>query len=224
MVATWSTMASFTANIKFFVRFDCRGASIRFGVGWCCLLIWASLALCLFSRASPIAFHVHLEDGCVVNKSVDGGQGHGRVWEDCVPFPEGLVGSDQDGSAFVSCTDEFEQHAGLGLILGDVGYVVEDQQVELVQLRDGAFEEEIAPGLLQLLNQVGGSCEEYAVALLDQGLADGGAEMRLAHTGRANDILPAFPDLRSGFGIRFTHGLVSLFKLSPGQSRVGLPI
>ncbi len=41
---------------------------------------------------------------------------------------------------------------------------------------------------------------------------------------RANDILPAFPDLRFGFGIRFTHGLVSLFKLSRGQSRVGLPI
>jgi hypothetical protein len=45
-----------------------------------------------------------------------------------------------------------------------------------------------------------------------------------AGAGRANDILPAFPDLRFGFGIRFTHGLVSLFKLSPGQSRVGLPI
>lgn len=59
---------------------------------------------------------------------------------------------------------------------------------------------------------------------LDRPDAEAAQQMRLPYAGRANDILPAFPDLRFGFGIRFTHGLVSLFKLSPGQSRVGLRI
>ena len=60
-------------------------------------------------------------------------------------LPEGLVGRDQHGAAFVSGADEFEQHAGLGLILGDVGDVIEDQQMELVEFCNGAFEDKIAP-------------------------------------------------------------------------------
>jgi len=89
-----------------------------------------------------------------MNETIDGGQGHGRVREDRVPGAEGLVGRDQHGAAFVARADQFEQHAGLGLVLGDVGDVVEDQQVELVELCDGAFEGEIAARLLQLLDQV----------------------------------------------------------------------
>jgi len=156
LVTTWEMMAGFAATIKFFLGFDCRGASIRFDVCWCRSLCWSSRTFCLLGSAAPIAFHVHLKDRCMMNEPVDCCQGHGRVGEDCVPFPEGLVDRDQQGSAFVSCADEFEQHAGLGLILGDVCYVVEDQEVEFIQLRDGAFEGEIAPSLLQLLNQVGG--------------------------------------------------------------------
>ena len=89
-----------------------------------------------------------------MNEAVDGGEGHGWIREDRVPGTEWLVGRDQHGAAFVACADQFEQHAGLGLILCDVGDVVEDQQVELVELCDGAFEGEIAARLLQLLDQV----------------------------------------------------------------------
>lgn len=89
--------------------------------------------------SAPIAFHIHLEDGRVVNKPVDGGQGHGRIREDGIPFAEGLVGGDQHGAALISCADDFEQDAGLRLIFGDIGDVVEDQQMELVELCDGAF-------------------------------------------------------------------------------------
>ena len=181
MVATFVMVARFPATIKVFIDFDRRGASIRFGVGWCGSLGWASRALCVFGSAAPIAFHVHLEDGCMMNEPVDGGQRHGRIGEYRIPFSEGLVCRDQHGSALISRADEFEQDARFSLILGDVGNVVEDQQVEFIQLRDGAFEDEIAPGLLQLLNQVGGSGEEHAVAFLDEGQADGGAKMRLAH-------------------------------------------
>ena len=82
--------------------------------------------------------------------------------------------------------------------------------MEFVQLRDGAFQEEIAPGLLQLLSQVGGSCEEHAVAFLDKGQADGRAEMRLADAGRTeqqNVAALSDPAVARGDGadMRFGH-------------------
>ena len=56
-----------------------------------------------------------------MDKSVDGGQGHGLVGKDLGPFAEGLVGGDQNGTAFVASADQFEENAGFGLVLGDVG-------------------------------------------------------------------------------------------------------
>ena len=52
---------------------------------------------------------------------------HSLAWEDSAPFAEGLIGGDQDGSAFVAGGDELEEHAGLGLVLGDVGQVVQSR-------------------------------------------------------------------------------------------------
>ncbi len=51
-------------------------------------------------------------NGGVVDQAIEGGQRHGLVGKDLVPFAEGLVGGDQQGSALVAGTDQFEQHAG----------------------------------------------------------------------------------------------------------------
>jgi hypothetical protein len=50
------------------------------------------------------------------------------------PFAERLVGHDQRRTALVAHADELEQHAGLGLGLADVGDVIEDRQMLLVEL------------------------------------------------------------------------------------------
>ena len=81
---------------------------------------WPSWPFCLFGSTSPVAFDIHLKDGGVMDESVDGGQCHCRVWEDCVPFPEGLVGGDEHRSSLVSRADEFEQNACFSLVLGNV--------------------------------------------------------------------------------------------------------
>ena len=47
---------------------------------------------------------------------------------------------DQQRSAFIASGDQLEQHTGLGRILSDVGDIVEDQQLVLVELGDGGFE------------------------------------------------------------------------------------
>ena len=148
---------------------DCRA-------GW-----WpACAAFAIDSFFASIAFDIHLEDGGVMDEPIDCGERHGLAGEDFAPFAEGLIGGDQDGSAFVAGGDELEEHAGFSLVLGNIGEVVEDQQVIFVELVDRGFEAEIASCELEPLNEIGGASKENTVAVLDQREAQGGREMGLA--------------------------------------------
>ena len=69
-----------------------------------------------------------------MDEAVDRSDGHGLVREDAVPSAEGLVGGDHDGAVLVARVDKLEEDAGLGVIFLDIGQVVEDQEVELVEL------------------------------------------------------------------------------------------
>jgi hypothetical protein len=71
-----------------------------------------------------------------MDEAVDGGERHGRVGEDLAPLAERLVGGDQQRSAVVARADQFEQDARLRLVLGEIGEVVEDQQVSPALGRD----------------------------------------------------------------------------------------
>ena len=108
-----------------------------------------------------------------MDEAVDGGDGHGRIGEDLVPFAEGLITSDDEALALVALGDELEQDGGLGLILAHITEVVEDEAVELVELGESGGQHEIAPGGLQLLHEVGRAGEEHAVAVVDEPGADG---------------------------------------------------
>lgn len=184
---------------------DCRGASISSGVdcraGRRATWPFAPLDGC----AAAIALDVELKDGRVVDEAIDGGEGHGGVWEDPVPLAEGLVGSDQEGSSLVPGADQLEEHAGLGLVLGDVGEVVEDQQMVLVELGDGGFQGKFASGDLKALHQVGGSGEEHAPAVLDQAEADGGGQVAFSAAARSRVIMPATTAVTAEYAIVFIH-------------------
>ena len=80
----------------------------------------------------------------MVNKTVHRGEGHGRIGEDPIPFSKRLVGGDHDVAPLIPCGDEFEEHACFGLVFGDVGEIVEDEQVELVELCYGRFQLQFA--------------------------------------------------------------------------------
>lgn len=84
-----------------------------------------------------------------MNEAVDGGERHGGIGEDLLPCAEGLVGGDQRRPPLIAGADELEQHTGLGLVLGDVGEIVEDQQVELVELGERALERQLTASDLQ---------------------------------------------------------------------------
>ena len=85
--------------------------------------------------------------------------------------------------SFVARPDELEEHARLGLVFGDVGEVVEDEQVVLVEPVDGGLEGELAARLLEALDEVGGTHEQHAPAILDETAPDGGGEVALAAAG-----------------------------------------
>jgi hypothetical protein len=103
----------------------------------------ASASLAFKGRATAVAFDVHLEDGGVMNEAVDDSDRHCLVREDFAPFAEGLVGGDEERTPLVAGADELKEHAGFGLVFGDVGDVIEDQEVEFVELGNSGFEREL---------------------------------------------------------------------------------
>jgi hypothetical protein len=121
----------------------------------------------------------------VVDEAVDHGQRHGGIGEDFAPVTERLICGDEDGAAFVARTDELEQDAGFGLILADVGKVVEDQEVEAIEAVDGGLEGEFTAGDLEFLDEVGGPGEQDARSVFDQSKANGCGEMAFSAAGRA---------------------------------------
>lgn len=114
-----------------------------------------------------------------MDQPVDGGHGHGLVGEDLVPAAEGLIGRDSDAAVFVAPGDQFEENAGLGLVLVGIGDVVENDQVELVELGQGGFEDQVAARGLEPLHQIAGTGIEHAVTCLDQGMANGAEDVIL---------------------------------------------
>jgi hypothetical protein len=86
----------------------------------------------------------------MMDETIDGRERHGLVREDLAPFAERLVGRDQHGSPFITRGDQLEQHARFGLILGDVGEVIEDEQIWRFFDRDGG-KQDFAAELLSLV-------------------------------------------------------------------------
>ena len=139
----------------------------------------------------------------MVHQPVDGGQGHRGVGEDAVPIAEGLICCDGDGASLVSRADQFKQDAGFGVVLGNVGEVIENDQMVFVEARDGGHESKFAASDLQFLDQICGLGEEHAPSILDEAKADGGSQMGFSAAGRSEQdqvgasLQPTGPRMRS---------------------------
>lgn len=90
--------------------------------------------------ALTVAFDVHLQNDCMMDETVNRGEGHGGIREHGRPFAEWSIRCDQQASALVSGSDQFKQRAGFSLIAVNVAQVIENNQVVLVELVDGAFQ------------------------------------------------------------------------------------
>ena len=137
-------------------------------------------------QAVTRSLDVH-DDGMVQQPVQQGGDGHGGVMKDAVRGREGLIGGDQQAAPLIAPGDQLEEHAGLGLVFAGAAEVVEDQEVELVELGQSGGKRELAAGDLQPLDEVDRSAEQDAVAVVDQGKAEGRGDVRLADPRRAED-------------------------------------
>src|SRR5450631_1288977 len=137
-------------------------------------------ALSIEGLATAIALDIHLQDRGVMDEAIDGCERHGLVWEDLAPFAEWLIGCDHHGPPLVTRGDQLEQDARLGLILGDVGDVVEDKQIVAVELGDHAFEGQFATSNLEPLHEISGADKHHAPPILDQGEPERCRQMALA--------------------------------------------
>src|SRR5205823_1199682 len=161
-------------------------AARRSGVGCGCRVDRqpAATALAFERGAAAVALDVHLKDRGVMDEAVDDSDRHSLIREDLAPLAKGLVGSDEEGSPLVPGADEFKEHAGFGLVFGDVGEVIQDQQMEFVELGNGGFESELATGNLQSLNEICGAGEQHAPAVFDESEAESCRKVALASTRR----------------------------------------
>ena len=130
--------------------------------------------------AAAIAVDVHLENGGVVDETVDGGDRHRLIREDPIPGAEWDVGGDGEAAVLVPTSDQLEDDAGFRLILLGVSDVVEDDEVEAVEPGEGLLESQVTPGGLQPLHEVCGAGVEDAASGLDEGVGDGAEEVGLA--------------------------------------------
>ena len=156
-----------------------------------------------------------------MDEPVDRGESHSLIWKDLAPFAERLIGGDQHGAPLVAASDQFEQHAGFGLILADVNNVIEDQEVILVELGEHAFKREFAARDLQALDEIAGAHEQHAPSVLDKREPNGGGEMALASAGRGHDIVHRNIRLKLSSIIRIILAQANAFSLL-GDSFTGV--
>src|SRR6516165_9318342 len=114
-----------------------------------------------------------------MNEAVDRDR-HRLVWEDLAPFAKGLVGGYQQRTPLVPGADKLKEDAGFSLVFGNIGEVIEDQEVESVELGDGGFESELATGNLQSLDEIGGAGEQHTPAVFDESEAESCRKVALA--------------------------------------------
>ena len=163
----------------------------------------AAASLAFEGGATAVALDVHFEDGGVVDEAVDDSDRHCLVREDFAPFAEGLVGGYEDRPPLVAGADELKEHAGFGLVFGDVCDVIEDQQVKFVELGNGGFESEFAAGNLQPLDEIGGAGEQHAPAVLNESEAERRRKVAFAAARRGRDIVPDTRDRTRQFTTLF---------------------
>ena len=76
----------------------------------------------------------------MMNEAIYGGERHRLIGKNPAPFAEWLICRDQQGTSLIASADQFEKHARFRLILGDIGEIVEDQQVIFVEFGNRGFE------------------------------------------------------------------------------------
>ena len=124
----------------------------------------------------------------MVEEAVEDGRGDGGVTvEDGGPLLEGLIGGEDDGTAFVAGTNDLEQKIGSALVDGQVADFVEDENGRSGVFAQFGFEGSLGLGGVKSVDDIDGVGEEHAQARLAGGITQRGGEMGFAQSDEAED-------------------------------------
>ncbi len=114
---------------------------------------------------------------------------------------KGLIAGHAYAASFVSLSDELEEYAGFSLVFADVTWIVEHEGVAAIKLCDRCRQDRVAVGRLKVLDHVGCTGEENALAAFDQRGGDSNSGMSIAASAtfaREVSMAPTLGALREG--------------------------
>lgn len=106
----------------------------------------------------------------------------GFIRKDLVPFLEGLVGCDHQGTPLIACRDQFEKNTGFGLVLANIGKIIKDNEMDTIKFGEHGLKSEFLPSRLQFLHEIGCPGHENPVAILNECQSEGRGQMRFTDT------------------------------------------
>jgi len=131
----------------------------------------------------------------VVQESIQHRAGDDLVsTEDCAPFPEGLVGRQNDGAVLVEPTNELEEEIRVPRIHREISEFIEDQEVQAPERRQARAQGVIDGGSDELVEELRDGPKQHALVRTARTDADGDRQVTFPGTGR--------PDQDQVFGAR----------------------
>ena len=151
-----------------------------------------------FFQAVRLALDV--DNGAVMQDTVQDGGGDGDVGKDLVPLGEGLVGGEDGGCFLIPSGNELEEQVCTLDIHREIADFVDDEHPVLGQNLELVRQTVLKMGLLELLNKLMAVDVVGGETVLCCHKAQSGGQMGLAHTGRAKEdhILPVFQEAHGG--------------------------
>jgi hypothetical protein len=115
----------------------------------------------------------------------DGGGEDGVVVEDLGPGFVGLVGGEDDGTAFVALADDLEEEVGAGFVDREISQFVDDEQRRAEELLEFLGQAVGDLGRGESVDDLDGGDEAHGVSGGTGGVAQGGGDMGFAESDAA---------------------------------------
>ena len=137
-----------------------------------------------------------VDNGAVMQDTIQDGGGDGDVGKDLVPLGEGLVGGKNGGRFLIPSGNELEEQVCTLDIHREIADFVDDEHPVLGQNLELIRQTVLKVGLLELFNELVAVDVVGGETVLCCHQAQGGGQMGLAHAGRAEEdhILPVFQE------------------------------
>ena len=153
-----------------------------------------------FAFFQPVRLALDVDNGAVMQYTIQNSGGDGDVGKDLIPLGEGLVGGKNGGRFLIPSGNELEKEICALDIHREIADFVNDEHPVLGQNFELVRQAVLKVGLFELLNKLVAVDVVGGETVLCCHQAQGGGQMGLAHAWRAeeNHILPVLQETHGG--------------------------